>query len=229
MNRKGNLSESVSKNEAADFSRFIVFKSLKETCQANLSLFVIEKVISSWATSRSDKNTRNGNFLVKVDSQKHAKNILKMKTFHRTKSQAYPCEKLNTSKRVITSRELSLATAEEITTGLGKQGATDIKRIIRKGRGEIQTNTYILMFNQLKITLEVRIRYSLERVEQHIPHVLGTLDIRYIHHDMACWRHQICKRGGEKDPDHIVEDWLNESKCPNNKLIYAGFSRSCDI
>ena len=94
------------------------------------------------------KKTRNGNLLVEVDSRRQAENI-KIKTFHTTKCRAYPREKLNTSKGFIRSRELALATEDEIASALGKHGVTNIKRIsIRKCDERIQTNTYILTFNK---------------------------------------------------------------------------------
>ena len=48
------------------------------------------------------------------------RNILKMKIFYMTKCRAYLHEKLNTSKGVIRSRGLALATEEEIASALGK-------------------------------------------------------------------------------------------------------------
>ena len=72
-----------------------------------------------------------------------AENFLKMKTFLTTTSKAYPHEKLNTSNGVIRIRELFLATAEEITATLGKQGFKDFKRITtRKGGEQIQANPH---------------------------------------------------------------------------------------
>ena len=69
----------------------------------------------------------------------------------------YLHERLNTSKGAIRSRELALATAEEMTAAFGNQGVTNIRRItIRKGE-QIQTNTYILTFNQPHTTKEVKI------------------------------------------------------------------------
>ena len=135
---KLNLSESDSENEAADFPRFIVIESLKEVCLAKFSLFLIEKVISTRASPKNVKKTRNGNLLIEVDRRRQAENILKIKTFHTTKCRAYPHEKLNTSKGVIRSRELALATEDKIASALGKQGVTNIKRIsIRKGEERI--------------------------------------------------------------------------------------------
>ena len=62
--------------------------------------------------------------------------------------QAVTFEKLNTSKGVIRSRELTLATEEEIASVLGKQQVTNIRISIRNGEERIQINTFILAFNQ---------------------------------------------------------------------------------
>ena len=51
---------------------------------------------------------------MEVEIKKYAKNLLKMEKFHNLKCQAYPHAKLNTSKGVVRSKELSLATPEEI-------------------------------------------------------------------------------------------------------------------
>ena len=91
---------------------------------------------------------------------------------------AFPHERLNTSKGVIRSRKLPLAIAEETTVVLGKQGVTNIRRIsIRKGEKQIQTNSYILTFNQLHTPKKVKIDYCLERVEMYVPTLLGVLQM----------------------------------------------------
>ena len=116
---KRNLLESDLENKAADFPRFIVIESLEEDCQAKFSPFPIEKLISTRATHKTVKKTRNGNLLVEVYSRRQVENI-KLKTFDTTKCKAYLHEKLNTSKGVIRSRELALATEEEIVSAMGK-------------------------------------------------------------------------------------------------------------
>ena len=107
--------------------RFIVIESLEEVCLAKFSPFLIEKVISTRASPKTVKKTRNGNLLVEVDSRRQAENRLKIKTFHTTKCRAYPHEKLNIFKGVMRSRELALATEDEIVSALRKQGVTNIK------------------------------------------------------------------------------------------------------
>ena len=109
-----------------------------------LNSFFNEKVISTRATQRNVKKTWNGNLFVEVDSQRNAENILKMNTSTSSKCKEYPLEKLKISK-VMKSRELSLAMAEEIRAALGNRSHTFFRRItIRKVKEEIQTNTYIL-------------------------------------------------------------------------------------
>ena len=115
------------------------------------------------------KKIRNGNFLVKMDNQMQAGNILKMKSFHMTKYRSYPQKRLNTSRGVIWSRELAMATAE-MTAALGKLGVPNIQRItIRKSGELIQTNIYILIFNLPYVPKKVKIGYCLKRVEQNVP------------------------------------------------------------
>ena len=177
---------------------------LEEVCLAKFSPFLIEKVISTRASLKNVKKTRNGNLLVEVDSQRQAENILKIKTFHTTKCRAYSHEKLNTSKGVIRSRELALATEDKIASALRKQGVTNIKRIsIRKGEERIQTNTYILTFNKPQTLKEVKIGYCLERVKQYIPAPLRCFKCqKFGHHREACRGRQTCSKCSEKDPDH---------------------------
>ena len=180
---KRNLSESDSENEAADFPRFIAIEYLEAVCLAKFSHFLIEKVISTRANPKTVTKTRNGNLFVE-DRQK----TLKIKMFHTTKCRAYPHEKLNTSKGVIRSRELALATEDEIASALGKQGVTNIKIIsIKKGEQQIQTNNYILTFNKPQNPKEVKIGNCLERVEEYAPALLRCFKCqKFGHHREAC-------------------------------------------
>ena len=165
---KWNLSESDSENEAADFPRFIVIESLEEVRLAKFSPFLREKVISTRATLKNVKKTRNSNLLVDVGYRRQVENILKRKTFHMTKSRPFSHEKLNTSKGVIRCRELALATEKEIASALGKQGVTSIRISIWKGEEWIQTNIYILTFNQPYTPKQMKISYCLVSTSQRL-------------------------------------------------------------
>ena len=103
----------------------------------NSSLSLLKKFSQRELPPKNVKKIRNGNLLVEMNSRRLAENILKMKCSHTTKCRAYFHERLNTSKRDVSSRELALATTEEMTASLGKQSVTNIRRItIRKGRRE---------------------------------------------------------------------------------------------
>ena len=119
------------------------------------------------------------------------------------KCRAYLHEKLNASEGVIRSRELSLATEEKIASALGKLIVTNIRRIsIRKSKEWIQTNTYILTFNQ--------------------PHTLRRWR-------SACREQQTCAKCGEKNWDHMGEDCLKEICCVNCRQDHLGYARSCVV
>ena len=140
-------------------------------------------------------------------------------------------ERWNTFKGVIRSRELALATAEEMKATLGKQGVTNIRRIsIRKGKEEIKTNTYILTFNQLHTLKELKIGYCLMRVEMYVSGLLRCFKCqKYGQHREACRRQSTSAKCGEKDPFHRKEDCLKEIRCPNCQQNYLPYSRFCDI
>ena len=78
---------------------------------------------------------------------------------------AYPHAKLNTSKGVVRSKELSLAKLEEIETAFKKQGIKEFRRVTIRRNEIIQTHTYILTFEKPSIPKEIRIGYTTERVE----------------------------------------------------------------
>ena len=148
-----------------------------------------------------------------------------------TKCRAYPLEKLNTSKGVFRSRELALATEDQITSALGKQGVTNIKRIsIRKGEQRIQTNTYILTFNKPHTPNKVKIGYCLERVEHYVPAPLTCFKCqKYGHHKEACRGQRTCAKCSEKDLDHVEEDCMKEITCANCRQDHPAYTRSCAV
>ena len=128
-------------------------------------------------------------------------------------------------------RELALATEEEIASALGKQGVTNIKRIsIRKGEERIQTNTYILTYNQPHTPKEVKIsQLSWESwaVRPSSPEVLQMSKI-WTRRE-ACRGRQTCAKCSEKDLDHLEEDCLKQIRCANCQQDHIAYIRSCDV
>ena len=139
----------------------------------NLLPFLIEKVISSNMNPIHIKKLKNQTLLVEVDKRKNADFLLKMTKFHTINVKTYPHKSLNISKGVVRSKELSLCSIKEIKKEMKKQGVTEVKRVTIKKEGKlIETNTYIMTFDQPKIPKKIKVGYTMERVEQFIPNPL---------------------------------------------------------
>ena len=190
--KKRNLLEQ-NENEGADFPRFIVIESLEEVCLVKFFPFLIEKVILRRATHQNVMKTRNGNLLVEVNSWRQAENILKMKSFHTTKCRADVHERLNTSKGVIKSRELVLATAEAIIAALTKQGVINIRKIaVSKGKEQIETKTYNMSQNPG-----------------------GASNAQNMDTTGRLAEDETCAKCSEKDPGYVEDDCLKGIRCVN--------------
>ena len=150
-----------------------------------------------------------------------------MKKFHDLKCCAYPHAKLNTSKCIVRGKELTLATSEEIETAYKKLGIKEYRRVtIRRNDETIQTHTYILTFEKPSMPKEIRIGYTIERVEQYIPAPLRCFKCQnFGHHKEICRGRQVC---GERDPDHM-ENKCENIKCTNCHEEHPAFSRTCGI
>ena len=135
-----------------------------------LSLFIIEKVISSNLQTKANKKLRNGNLPVEVEKKEACRFSAKNEGFSQQKIIAYPHQNLNTSKGVVRSQELSLGPLEEIKKELKPQGVTDVERVlIKRDNKIIHANTYIMTFELSVFPLKIKIGYTMESVEQFIP------------------------------------------------------------
>ncbi len=85
-----------------------------------------------------------------MESKNHAENLLKTEKFHNFKCHAYPHTKSNISNGIVRSKELSLATPEEIETTFKKQGIKEYRRVtIHRNDETIQTH---MLYSHLHIT-----------------------------------------------------------------------------
>ena len=170
------------------FPNFIVLESLDEKQLTKLNPIVIEKPISGIVKPISVKKLNNGTLLIEVDKKTYADNLLKMKTFAGLKIKAFPHISLNSSKGVVRSSELSLCTLDEIKTYLKPQGVSDVKRISIKRNDEIiNTNTYIFTFNKSQLPKEIKVGYSLIKINPYIPNPLRCYNCqKFGHHETKC-------------------------------------------
>ena len=154
------------------YPRFIILESKEQPPLTKTSPFVIEKSISALITPKTvkKKKLKTGTILIEVIEKKTSWNNIKAKKIHNIDIKAYPHERLNTSKGVIRNGELSLCSIMEIKNELKKQNVINVKRITIKKQNEIiETNTYILTFTNPKPPLEIKIGYTVVKVETYIP------------------------------------------------------------
>ena len=129
------------------------------------------------------------------------------------------------------SKELELATKEEIGSALIKQGVTNIRSIsLRKGEKRIHVNNYILKFNQPHNPKKVNISYCLKRVKQYVPAPPSFFKCqKYEHRREDCRGRQTCAKCSEKDPDHLEEDSMKQFRYANCRQDHPAYIRSCDV
>ena len=151
-----------------------------------------------------------------------------MTKFHTINLKTYPHKSLNISKGVVRSKELSLCTIDEIKKEMKKQGVTEVKRVSIKKEGKlIETNTYIMPFDQPKIPERIKVGYTMERVEQFIPNPLRCYNCqKYSHHEDNC--RKVCGKCAQQDPDHHIDNCNNPYKCANCGGNHPVYARSCE-
>ena len=139
-----------------------------------------------------------------------------MEKFHNLKYKKYLHDRLNTSKGVIKSRELSLVTPVETKTTLEKQRVMNYERVtIRRDGEEIQTLTYIFTIHKLTTHKEVKIGYYFKR-EQYIPTTLRCFKYHKYRYDRESCRGSLtCGRHSQREVNHMEEDYPSKTKCSN--------------
>ena len=111
---------------------------------------------------------------------------------------------------------------------LQKQGVEEYKRItIRRNNEIIHTHMYVLTFDKPEIPKEIRIGYTIEKVEQFMPPPLWCFRCqKFGHHKDISRGCQVCGKCGERNPNHTGSE-CKDVKCTNCHEQHPAFSRSC--
>ena len=135
---------------------------------------------------------------------------------------------LNTSKGVIRNRELVLAT-EEMSASLGKKRVTNIKRIIIGKKRRKNRNKRLHPDIQPTPHSQGGEGIWVERIEQYATAPPRRFKCqKYGHYRKACRGRQTCAKCSEKDPDHIEEECLKETRCANGQQNHPDYARSSE-
>ncbi|XP_055928714.1 uncharacterized protein LOC129959845 [Argiope bruennichi] len=220
------------KNLPTYFDSFFLVKRISTNNETfdNVSPFLVQRAISATVGDvTSIKKIRSGDLLVEVNSMKQAKQIMKIKALADIKITVEPHKTLNSSKGVITVKELFNVPLEEIACELKPQGVTHARRIfIRRDGHLLPTKHLILTFRSPKLPVSIKAGYINCPVRPYIPTPLRCFHCqRFGHTKTACRGKLTCARCAEVGHDNA--ECNATEKCVNCKGNHTSYSRSCPI
>ena len=216
-----------------NWPRFLVIKSLDNKCITKHNLFVIAKAIEGIAGKPKDsKCMKNaGLLLIEVDRKHHAVNLLKANMLHDIPVQITPHRSMNSSKGVITCRDLYDMEDDDILNGLrsSNQNIKDVSRISSFKNGQrTKTSTFILTFSASKLPEKIYVGHSRLNVRTYIPNPRRCTNCQQFQHTKTfCRNDAICNKCGE--PGHEEKECKKGSICVNCKGPHKSSSRDCPV
>ena len=138
-------------------------------------------------------------------------------------------KKLKNGTLLVEVDKKTFAENYEIKSHLKSQFVTDVKRItFNRNEETIATNTYILTFGKPQIPKELKVGYSIIKVNPYIPNPLRCYNCQMFgHHEQKCTKSAVCKKCGESGSDHLELSCSKPPKCANCKGNHPADSREC--
>lgn len=207
--------------------RFLVVKR-KEGDFANVSPFLIDKVLSSVVGAvQSIRKIREG-LLIETSSTSQARKLLKMEKFHDIEVSVVPHSSLNFTKGVITCRDLLNCSLIEIVENMADEGVIDVKRITVRREGVLtETPSLILTFNRVTLPKKVKAGIHILPVRPYIPAPLRCFRCqRFGHTSARCDKTELCICG--KEP-HVGSPCNDPIICINCNGEHSARSRNCPV
>ena len=236
---RAQLDSDSENGNATLYPRFLVIESTDPNRPlSKLSPFVIEKCISSIATSpKSCQKLKSGALLVEMTNKVHVESLLKLQQFFSIPAQCKPHASLNTSRGIIRCPDLAGISTEDIIEGLADQNVTNARRIIVTRDGvKRETNTIILTFQTAIIPKVLKVGYLKVPVDLYIPNPLQCYScFKFGHHESRCSSSadsKLCRRCGEalsNHPSPCANDCQKKCKCVSCGGDHMATSRTCPV
>lgn len=132
-------------------SRYVTVQAPDKGSLANVNIFLVTKSIQACATVEDiRKNFKAGTYTVRVPNETQAKQLKEKLTVlgdQKTKVEVVDDEFRNTSRAVISCRDLIGVTEEQIVEELSGQGVK-AARHLKKGVNKVETGSIVVTFNK---------------------------------------------------------------------------------
>ena len=211
---------------------YLYIKASTDQSLTKISPFKIKKIIESVAGApKSVKIQKNGNIIIQVIKQSHAKNLLSMNNFDHIPVTVEPHKSLNSTKGIIRCRELRECSEQEIVEELQPQKVVAAKKIeIKRNNEKILTNTIQLTFSTSELPKAISVGYLMVEVSPFIPNPLRCFRCQaFGHTKFTCKRTPMCAICGEAEHTQEGERCTATPKCINCHEQHPSFSPKCTI
>ena len=138
-----------------------------------------------------------------------------------------PHRTLNSSRCVISCRELANMTEEDIQEELQEQGVTKVERIKRRRDGQLMpTDSYILTINSQNIPSEIKVGFLIRKTKVYIPNPQRCFNCQKYGHNKKFYKNQQrCAKCAQVG--HADYECDNEVKCANCEGDHPAYMRIC--
>lgn len=209
-------------------ARFLVIKRQDGQDFYKVSPFAIQKSLFGLIGElKQTKKIKNG-LLVETVSAAQSNRALQLKKMIDLQIIVEPHVALNTSKGVITCKDLLNCTEQEIVAELESIGVTEVKRIKTKVADQLEdTASHILTFNTPKLPTSIKVAFHNLPIRPYIPAPLRCYRCQQFGHSAAkCSKPQICICD---KPLHEGKRCETEVICINCKGNHNARSRNCPV
>ena len=216
--------------ETPTWPSFLVVKCVEEGKTFNkVSPFYIDKSLKAVAGEPRSvtKLHRTGELLVEAATKSHSEGLQKCKRLCELQVEVTPHKSLNTSRGVISSRDLLECSEKEIVEGI--DGVIHARRIIRRRDGdEVKTPTIILTFGTRTPPENVKAGYLRIPVRPYIPNPMRCFKCQEFGHGAAvCKKNVKCARCSVEG--HEDKGCTAPFKCSHCSAGHSAYSKDCPV
>ncbi|GBO43133.1 hypothetical protein AVEN_129814-1 [Araneus ventricosus] len=211
----------------AQHVRFLII-SLPNNELSKFSPFAIEKALKGIGGSpKTVKRLKSGDILIETLSATQTKSFLLAKKFLDHPVNVSVHRGLNSSRGVVSEKELVGSSDTEILEELSSQGVTAVRRINIKREGKlIPTKHIILTFNSTKLPSTIKARFLSCPVKPYIPNPIRCFNCqRFGHSKTVCRGKLTCSKCSVVG--HSANDCTSDPKCRNCSQAHTADSKLC--